>query len=409
MLATWHKRGHRSPAINALHAPGEVTWHRAREIAGSLIARGQSERILLGDADNRVLASDHNALLDLPSFDNSAMDGWAVHGDGPWTVAREVLAGHFPDWELAPGEACSIATGAPVPAGTTSIVRSEDGTLQGDQLTAPYAPGQDIRRMGEECRVGDLMVAQGTRLTPSAIGLLAATGHDQVQVQVQPTVHIVVFGDEIIFEGIPQRGKIRDSLGPQLPGWLDRMGAVIEQVTYCTDSLEEVLQTLSQVTADMVITTGGTAAGPRDFLRTVCEELQATMYVDGVHVRPGHPMMLATVPRRESTTDSPCPVIGLPGNPLSAIVGLLTLGEPLINSALGLAQPTVETLVSTSDLYAKSGTRLIAGNAHSGEFSVAEFNGSAMLRGLSHSTGFAVIDRDTPAGSTVQYLPLPRI
>jgi molybdopterin molybdotransferase len=117
-------------------------------------------------------------------------------------------------------------------------------------------------------------------------------------------------------------------------------------------------------------------------------------------------MMLGTIHRADNRN---LPVIGLPGNPLSAIVGLLTLAQPIINSVLGLPQPVLETLTTSHDLYTKSGTRLIAGIAHSGTFSVAEFNGSAMLRGLSHSTGFAVIDSDTSAGSPVRYLPLPHM
>lgn len=367
---------------------------------------GSTEKVPLSDSDHRVLALDHLALVDLPSFDNSAMDGWAVAGDGPWLVNHHVVAGEFPTWELSAGEACSIGTGAPIPRGTTAIIRSEHGTLRGNQLVTTLEPSPDIRRAGEECRVGDLMLSAGSRLSPSSIGILAATGHDSVSVRLQPAVHILVFGDELTFEGIPQQGKIRDSLGPQLPGWLNRMGAVVADITHCTDSLAHVEETLNNVNADIAITTGGTASGPRDFLRTVLEKLGATMHVDGVHVRPGHPMMLGTIIRPDNKI---LPVIGLPGNPLSAIVGLLTLAQPIINSVLGLQQPSLETLTTSHDLYTKSGTRLIAGVAHSGTFSVAEFNGSAMLRGLSHSTGFAVIEGDTPAGTSVSYLPLPHM
>ncbi len=393
----------RSKQINGASV-GEVSWQQARQIAESVVGVGQTEHIALADSDHRVVAQDHLALVDLPSFDNSAMDGWAVSGNGPWLITRHVVAGEFPTWVLGAGEACSIATGAPVPRGTTAIIRSENGTVSGDQLVTTVTPSSDIRTAGEECRAGDLMLSAGSRLSPSSIGVLAATGHDTVSVRLQPTVHILVFGDELTFAGIPHKGKIRDSLGPQLPGWLNRMGAVVAQLTHCTDSLTDVEETLRNVTADIVITTGGTASGPRDFLRTVLEKLDATMHVDGVHVRPGHPMMLGTITRPDNKS---LPVIGLPGNPLSAIVGLLTLAQPIINSVLGLQQQPLETLITSHDLYTKSGTRLVAGVAHSGTFSVAEFNGSAMLRGLSHSTGFAVIDSDTPAGNSVSYLPLP--
>lgn len=384
------------------NSPGEVTWSRARELAASLVSVGPTEVIALADSDNRVLASDHCALLNLPPFDNSAMDGWAVCGSGPWTVDRELIAGQFPEWTLESGQACTIATGAPVPRGTTAIIRTEHGEVVDGRLHATREPSNDIRRTGEECQVGDLIIGARTRLTPSALGVLGATGHDALQVFVRPTVHILVFGDELVFHGIPAPGQVRDSLGPQLPGWLDRMGAQISGVTHCTDSLDTVREEMEAVTADIVITTGGTAAGPRDFLRAVLSDLGADIHIDGVHVRPGHPMMLATLER-----DKPLPVIGLPGNPLSAIVGLLTLAQPLINAALGLPLPELESLVSASDLYVKDGTRLVAGVSHSGQFHVSEFNGSAMLRGLSHSTGFAVIHGDVTAGSRVDYLPMP--
>ena len=381
---------------------GEISWSQARELAASLVAIGPSEIIPLADSDNRVLARDHFALVNLPSFDNSAMDGWAVSGSGPWQVTRELIAGVFPDWTLAPGQACTIATGAPIPIGTTAIIRSEHGQLIDGQLHATREPSDDIRREGEECRVGDLIIGAHARLTPSALGVLGATGHDHLEVYVRPKVHILVFGDELVFRGIPKPGQIRDSLGPQLPGWLDRMGAQISGVTHCTDSLDAVRQELEKVDCDIVITTGGTAAGPRDFLRAVLQQLGAVIHIDGVHVRPGHPMMLATILRHQQL-----PVIGLPGNPLSAIVGLLTLAQPLINSALGLPLQELESMVSADNLYTKDGTRLIAGFARSGEFHVSEFNGSAMLRGLSHSTGFAVIEEDVAAGHRVSYLPLP--
>ena len=404
-LGNSQRIGMRSRPISG-SVENEVSWQGAREIAGALVGVGPTERIALSVSDHRVLALDHFALVDLPSFNNSAMDGWAVSGNGPWDITREVVAGEFPTWELSTGEACSIATGAPVPQGTTAIIRSENGTVTDKKLVTAVEPSLDIRKAGEECRVGDLMLSSGSRLSPSSIGVLAATGHDSVTVRVQPTVHILVFGDELTFEGIPQQGKIRDSLGPQLPGWLNRMGAVVTQVTHCTDSLSQVEETLSQVTADIVITTGGTASGPRDFLRAVLKKLDATLHIDGVHVRPGHPMMLATISRPDHRT---LPVIGLPGNPLSAIVGLLTLAQPIINSILGLQQEALENLITSHDLYSKNGTRLVAGFAHSGTFAVAEFNGSAMLRGLSHSTGFAVIESDTPAGAPVKYLPLPHM
>ena len=391
----------------------DADWSQARALAFELGLRVSShfenESVALTEADCRVLARDHCALLALPSFNNSAMDGWAVRGSGPWHITGQVVAGEFPDWELGVNEGCSIATGAPVPAGTEYIVRSEHGSVEIQNsgkplLTATQAPKRDIRHAGEECMVGETIALRGTRLNPSVIGILAATGHDMVEVRRQPRVSVLVFGDELELEGIPAPGKIRDSLGPQLPGWLNRMGAQVISITRCKDVMSEVMSTIFNLDADVIITTGGTASGPRDFLRAVISELNGEILVDGVHVRPGHPMMLALA---NTNSGQNIPVIGLPGNPLSAIVGLLTFGQPLLNSMLGLPAPDLDILVSQSEIHGDDGTRLVAGISKSGEFHVSEFNGSAMLRGLSVSTGFAVTTHAVKIGDPIYYLPLP--
>lgn len=389
-----------------------VEWNQARiiafEVGRGVGSKSENEFVALSGADSRVLARDHAALLALPSFDNSAMDGWAVRGPGPWHITRQVIAGEFPDWELEVNEGCSIATGAPVPAGTEYIVRSEHATIENGTseciLTATQAPKRDIRLAGEECAVGENIALQGTRLNPSVIGILAATGHDFVEVRRQPRVCVLVFGDELELEGIPAPGKIRDSLGPQLPGWLNRMGAHVISITRCQDVMTEVISNISTLDTDVIITTGGTASGPRDFLRAVISELNGEILIDGVDVRPGHPMMLALV---NTDMGENIPVIGLPGNPLSAIVGLLTFAQPLLNSMLGLPMSELETLVSRSEIHGNHGTRLVAGISGSGDFHVSEFNGSAMLRGLSVSTGFAVTTNSVKSGEPIHYLPLP--
>ncbi len=153
--------------------------------------------------------------------------------------------------------------------------------------------------------------------------------------------------------------------------------------------------------ADIVITTGGTAQGPRDFLHEALSQINAEILVDTVAVRPGHPMLLA----RTNT----CAIFGLPGNPQSAIVALVSLGAPVIASMLGQIQQELPTVITSNELTAPSDfTRLIIGNIVNGEFEVGQYLGSAMLRGLAHSTGFAVVTKElTAAGESVRWLSLP--
>ena len=386
----------------------EASWHGAREAAALAAFALPSEQTLVHLSPGRVLATNCFALCDLPSFDSSAMDGWAVAGSGPWVIVGDALAGSPLAQPLTPGTAARIATGAVVPTGTNSVIRWEDARVAEGLVNAEPAPGSDIRRAGEECRSGDLIARVGTTVTPALAGFLAATGHDQVAVVSRPRVDVLILGDELQQSGIPSEGRVRDSLGPQLPGWLARMGAEVPAGDLVADDLGEVAATLAQAAreSDLVITTGGTAAGPRDHLRAAIERNAGTVLVDCVAVRPGHPMLLAELAIDDGRR---VPIVGLPGNPHSAIVGLLTLAEPLIGAMLGRTRTPLAMVATTSELRApKDHTRLIAGNLVAGRFELSPYGGSAMLRGLAQSSGFAVVpEGTTPAGAHVQWLPLP--
>lgn len=385
----------------------ECTWEQARQAAAELATPGPAQTVGVARISGRVLAEACVALCDLPSFDSSAMDGWAVRGDGPWRVVGDARAGVPFAGELDEGAAVRIATGAVVPPGTSAVLRWEDATLADGHVRGSAVAGADIRRAGEEVRAGDVIAQAGTVVTPALAGFLAATGHDAVAVVRRPRVHLLLLGDELMSEGIPTEGRVRDSLGPQLPGWLLRMGADVIGEQHVPDELPAVTEAFRQAAkrADVVITTGGTAAGPRDHVHAAIAANDGELVVDRVAVRPGHPMLLATL-RGEG--DDPVPLIGLPGNPHSAIVGLMTLGQPVIDARLGIRMGallqvrTREALRTTPDH-----TRLIAGNIVEGAFVLSPYGGSAMLRGLAQSSGFAVVDVNLAVNDLVRWLPLP--
>lgn len=384
----------------------EVDWDYARKVAGSLCQRLPYEDLPLAQATNRVLAHDCPALCDLPTYTTSSMDGWAVAGDGPWKIVGDVKAGAPYEKNLENGTAVRIATGAVIPHGTYGVVRWEVADVRNDHVHASAKAGADIRPAGEECHKGDLLANQGARLTPALIGLLAACGYDGVDVVRKPRIALLLLGDELLLGGIPHDGRVRDSLGPQLPGWLDRLGAEIVSTRYVTDELSSVIDALSEsLECDLLITTGGTADGPRDHIHNALESLNASMVVDRVRSRPGHPMLLAHIPHRGKSV----PILGLPGNPQSAIVGLVSLGIPLIESLLGQIASGLESVPTDNELTApKDFTRLVLGNLVNGRFEMGEHLGSAMLRGLAASTGFAVVSSGTtPAGGQVRWIPLP--
>lgn len=385
----------------------ELSWDEAREKASSIASALHSETVALSQSLNRTLARDCVALVDLPTYTTSSMDGWAVCGDGPWKIIGDVKAGEPFSKELDHGTAVRIATGAVIPKGTFGVIRWERATSVDNYVNGVVTRDLDIRPAGEECPQGEVLVATATKLSPAHIGLLAASGYDQIVVTAKPKIALLLLGDELQLSGIPHDGRVRDSLGPQLPGWLLRLGAEVISQDYVSDDLETVIKAISFASqhADIVITTGGTADGPRDHIHAAVNALHGTFVVDRVRSRPGHPMMLATITHQDRTV----PLLGLPGNPQSAIVGLMTLGLPILQSLLGQSTLLLEQVKTTSEISAPPDfTRLVLGNLRGAHFEMGEHLGSAMLRGLALSTGFAVADSGlTPAGGAVRWLPLP--
>ncbi|MFB7510378.1 molybdopterin molybdotransferase MoeA, partial [Streptomyces broussonetiae] len=304
-------------------------WERARAIARS--CAGQPLPAVprtLADALGHALAEPLLALTDLPSFDTAAMDGWAVTGPGPWRLAGAgVLAGAQPG-PLGPGSAVPIATGARVPSGATAVLRREHGEAdagQGllyDRCPGPVCEGQDIRPRGQECRSGEPLLPAGTAVTERVLGLAAAAGYDRLTVHRRPSVELLVLGDELLGEGVPRGGRVRDALGPLLAPWLRRCGAELIGHHRIADDPGPLRDAVRRSPADVVLTTGSTAAGPVDFLHDTLRSVGARLLVDSVAVRPGHPMPLAELP---ATADGRARrLVGLPGNPLAAVSGLVT-------------------------------------------------------------------------------------
>ncbi|AQS68624.1 molybdopterin molybdotransferase MoeA [Streptomyces pactum] len=341
-----------------------------------------------------TLAAPLAALTDLPSFDTSAMDGWAVAGPGPWTVRDEgVLAGHAEPAPLTDGEAVRIATGARIPLDTTAVLRTEHGRTDGKgrlQATRDVVHGQDIRLRGQECRSGDQLMPVGTLVTPAVLGLAAAAGYDTLTAVPRPRVDVLVLGDELLTEGRPRDGLIRDALGPMLPPWLRALGAEVRAVRRIGDDAEALHRAVTASGADLIVTTGGTAAGPVDHVHPVLSRVGAELLVDGVEVRPGHPMLLARLKDDQH-------LVGLPGNPLAAVSGLLTLAEPLLRTLAARPAPEPYTLPLRDAVHGHPyDTRLVPVVLRGDGAVPLHYNGPAMLRGIAAADALAVVP---PGGS----------
>ncbi|MGW0879199.1 molybdopterin molybdotransferase MoeA [Streptomyces sp. NPDC002671] len=395
-------------------------WPQAREIAVRAarprsrggtgdrpsVARRAPVCVPLADALGLVLAAPLDALTDLPSFDTSAMDGWAVAGPGPWDVRDDgVLAGHALPEPLTDGEAVRIATGARIPADTTAVLRSEHGRLDTKGRLHPLhelSHGHDIRPRGQECRSGDQLLPVGTLVTPAVLGLAAAAGYDTVTAVPRPRAEVFVLGDELLTEGLPHDGLIRDALGPMLPSWLRALGAEVTAVRRVGDDAEALYRAVTDSTADLVVTTGGTAGGPVDHVHPTLERIGAELLVDGVKVRPGHPMLLARLNETQH-------LVGLPGNPLAAVSGLLTLAEPLLRTLAARPAPEAYTLPLGEAVHGHPyDTRLIPVVLRGDRAMPLHYNGPAMLRGVAAADAVAVVPPGgARQGEEAELLDLP--
>ncbi|WP_320068293.1 molybdopterin molybdotransferase MoeA [Micromonospora sp. RTGN7] len=404
-------------AAEQVAVPPPAGWEEARSrvyAVGLAAALPVADRPL-ADADGHTLAEPLATRTDLPAFPTSSVDGWAVRGDGPWRIVGRVLAGGTPAPLGEDGTTVEIATGAMVPEGVTAIVRVEESTRTADgRIAGTPRSHPEWRRPGEEAYAGEELLPAGTPVDPALIGLAASCGHDTLRVRRAPRAALLVFGDELLTSGPPADGRVRDALGPAVPAWLRRYGCQLRP----TDVTGPVADTLpahvaalraALATADLVCTTGGTMHGPVDHLHPALEALGADYVVNTVAVRPGFPMLLARLPGPDGRVRF---VAGLPGNPQSAIVALVSLVAPLLAGLQGRPMPALphatlaEPVPGRGDHTHLALVRLdqAAGTAHP-----VRHVGSAMLRGLAGADGFAVIRPGTTGepGARVPVVPLP--
>ncbi|WP_269937971.1 molybdopterin molybdotransferase MoeA [Arthrobacter sp. HY1533] len=386
------------------------TWQEARDRAWDAAAPLPAHTVPLASAMGRILAADVHARHAMPHYASSAMDGWAVAGSPPWILAA---AGD----RLTPGQAVPIVTGELIPTGAKSVLRSESGELSTDddglpvlvrgEGARPGEPrnGQHIRIAGQEAAAGESLIKAGTTLNPAHIALAALGGLDELQVLGKPAVKIVLTGDEVVSQGIPDPGFVRDAFSPQLGAVVGMLGGSVVGLQRAGDTLASMLDALADDEddpADVVITTGATGNSSADFLREAITAMGGTLHIANIAMRPGHPTLLAELPDGRF-------ILGLPGNPLAAMVGLMVLGAPLLAGLGSLPRPAAVEVPCGSPIKEYHGpTRLMPYRLVYGLASPCSFTDSAMMRGLAAADGvMAVPPHGAKMGEVLPALVLP--
>jgi molybdopterin molybdotransferase len=315
------------------------------------------ETVATFDADGRVLAQDVVSSLNVPAFDNSSMDGYAVRSTdlaqvgAELTVTQRIAAGHFGE-ALLPGQAARIFTGAPVPPGADAIVMQEQTQLLAEPnasrvrfLTTADA-GQWIRRSGEDVRSGDTVLKRGQKLGPAELGLAASLGMAQLQVVSRPKVALFSTGDELVMPGdvAPadmRPGAIYNSNRFFLRALLQRLGCEVSDLGIVPDRREATVAALQTAAEshDLIVTSGGVSVGEEDHVKPAVQSLGA-LSLWQIAMKPGKPFAYGHV--RRQTAAGHAHFVGLPGNPVSSFITFLLLVKPLILALQGAAhQPPV--------------------------------------------------------------------
>lgn len=323
-----------------------------------------SEQVDLRDALGRVLAADVVSRQPVPSFDNSAMDGFAVrHVDVSdagaqtpvrLTVVDESRAGRPAERELGPGEAIAISTGAAMPSGADAVVAVER-TVPGEgsvQVLAAVGVGNDVRRAGDDLRAGELLLGAGSVIGAAQLGALASVGAADVECSRRPRLSLVVTGDELLEPGeSPRAGAIYDANAFSVGALARRCGAEVRRMATVADEPRATRETLAQALegSDVVVVCGGISVGAHDHVRSSLAALDVRERFWGVALKPGKPTWFGTQARTL--------VFGLPGNPVSAMVTFALLVAPALRVLQGEADAARRSYARLTEAYRKPADR----------------------------------------------------
>ncbi|MBF8756420.1 gephyrin-like molybdotransferase Glp [Pseudomonas guariconensis] len=372
-----------------------------------------SEALALAEAEGRVLARDLVASLDLPPWPNSAMDGYALRmadwqGE-PLPVSQRIFAGHAPA-PLQPGTCARIFTGAPLPEGADCVEMQENAEVLEDgrvRLLEPLKVGQNVRPQGQETRVGEQVMAAGTRLGPIELGLAATLGQARLEVVRKVRVAVLSTGDELVEPGLPLGpGQIYNSNRRLLVSWLQRLGCEVLDVGILADDLQRTRDCLAGLgEVDLILSTGGVSVGEADYLGMALREA-GELALWKLAIKPGKPLTFGHF--------RGVPVIGLPGNPASTLVTFALLTRPYLLRRQGVEQVApLRFPVPAGFEWPKPGSRreYLRARIEEGKVRIYKNQSSGVLRSAAWAEGLVEVREGTTVreGDSVVFIPFSEL
>lgn len=409
----------------------EADWLGWREALETILARCEAlptERVEAARAQGCAVAEDVTADIVHPPWDNSAMDGFAVHGedvrgatpDHPirLPVSDDVPAGSFPSGPLAPGTVARVMTGAPVPEGASGVVRVEHTTESSAgevSFLRDTDSNRNIRRRGEDIDIGEILLRTGDSVTPAAIGVLAMQGMADVIVHRRPRVGVLSNGNELAdFDEVTEvraGRRIMNSNGHALAAQLISAGAVPVPLGIARDDADDVRRCLDGAAeCDALISSAGVSVGDHDQVKAALDEMGMQRIFWRARIRPGSPLTFGLLGGR--------PFWGLPGNPVSAMVTFEVFLRPALRKMMGHRHPEAPRIVararkaisSSADLTHFYRVRVQPRTGHLPEVELTGPQGSGILTSMSVADGLLVVPEgvdEIEAGEVVQVIPLP--
>jgi len=381
------------------------------------------ETVKLRDAVGRVLAEDIIAPLDVPPFDNSAVDGYAVHaadleaaGETRLVIVDRITAGRATDHALKTGEAIRIFTGAPMPAGADTVFMQEDCRVEGGAVFVPpgLKLGANRRLAGEDMRAGAVALPAGRRLAVQHVALAAALGFTALKVRRRVRVALFSTGDEIVEPGAKlPRAALYDSNRYLLAGLIARLGAEVTDLGILSDDPRELARAIGAAAQghDLVLTSGGVSTGEADHVRSAIESIGRIVFWR-MAIKPGRPVAMGVVPARGGDGAA---FVGLPGNPVAVFVTFVRLVRPLLLRLAGaLPEPLIAMPARAAFAYKKRKgrreyVRVALRPAADGTIEAFKHaqDGAGVITSLTETDGLAELAEDVTAvepGATIGFL-----